>query len=1096
MSIPSLLALVSVAMIMTVLTSVASAQADLALTYLRCEYQENPLGLDETSPRLSWQLTSRVRGQAQTAYRVLVACTPEELEQDRGDLWDSGKIVSRQSVGVTYAGKPLASRQKCYWKVMAWDKDDQPSAWSTPAAWSMGLLKTSDWQAEWIGMERASVDADELGDKPFEQAQLAEANWVWHTEGEQLDVPPGVRFFRRQFEWPEGERVTHASICLTADDSLRLWFNGERLGDHFGHTSTRVFEFGALVHAGTNTIAIEVNNGGEAPNPAGLMAVAVVESDSGRRDVMVTDPQWESAASMPEDWQEQETDDELWGEVRIIGPYGMAPWGQATSSARRRIPAVYLRNEVNLDRPVVRATAYVCGLGYYRLHVNGQKVGDHELDPILRDYSKQVPYVTYDVTHALHKGTNAIGAVLGAGRYFAPHTSVPVPTRDFGKPSLLLQIEVEYEDGLRQMILSNPDWRVTDNGPIRNNNDYDGEYYDARRDLGPWAQADYDDESWQAADRMKRPDGQLTSASLMQPMRVTQVIDPVSITEVKDGVYIYDFGQNFVGRCSLKVEGPAGTGVQMRFAEKLYPDGTLDMRNLRAAECTDTYILRGGGPEQYTPSFTYHGFRYVEITGYPGKPTEQTLRGEVIHTDLPITGVFDCSNEVINQVVRNARWGIRGNYLSIPTDCPQRDERHGWLGDRTAEQLGETYLFNNLLLYEKWMGDIRDAQNAEGVVPDVAPNYWEFYSGNVTWPAAFVVIPGTLHQQYGELRSVEQCYPSLVKWIDYLRAQKDDDGTIDRDRYGDWCCPPESEELIHSQQEWRKTPGRLLATSYYYMCLREMARYADLLDRTEEAKAYRAEAEAVRNAFNATLFDEQTGCYGNGSQTSQVLPLAFGMVPDERRERVLDYLTSHIREKTDSHLGTGLIGGQWLMRTLTENGHVDLAYTLATNSDYPSWGYMVERGATTIWELWNGDTANPAMNSSNHVMLLGDLVIWCFEDLAGIRPDPAYPGFEHFELRPHAPEGLTHVNAQHQTPYGDVMSHWQRDAAVFSWEISVPVNTTATIHIPAGLITESDKPLAAASGVVIRKKQEGYVTCTIGSGRYYFQSVADPSQEP
>ena len=413
---------------------------------------------------------------------------------------------------------------------------------------------------------------------------------------------------------------------------------------------------------------------------------------------------------------------------------------------------------------------------------------------------------------------------------------MPTNTRDFGFPRLILQLEIDYDDGSQATVVSDASWRITDQGPIRNNNDYDGEDYDARMELGAWKTVGYDAASWQAAELVEAPQGALQSAALMQPMRITGFRKPEKLTQPKPGMWVFDMGQNMVGRCSLKVEGPAGAEVKMHFAENIYPDGTLDFRNLRDALCTDTYILKGDGVETYQPSFTYHGFRYVEVTGFPGTPALDTLQGEIINTDMPFSGDFTCSNETVNQLLKNARWGIRGNYLSIPTDCPQRDERQGWQGDRGGEQLGEAYLFENILLYEKWMGDVCDSQTEEGNLSDVCPNFWPLYNANITWPSSFIIIPGNIYRHYGDLRAIERNYPVMVKWINFMSTFLEDN-IIAKDNYGDWCCPPESKELIHSKQSWRKTPKEVLASSYYYHDCMLLAEYANLLAKPPRPKA-------------------------------------------------------------------------------------------------------------------------------------------------------------------------------------------------------------------------------------------------------------------
>ena len=473
----------------------------------------------------------------------------------------------------------------------------------------------------------------------------------------------------------------------------------------------------------------------------------------------------------------------------------------------------------------------------------------------------------------------------------------------------------------------------------------------------------------------------------------------------------------------------------------------------------------------------------------PQPPDEATFIAQVVHTDMPFAGDFDCSNQTINQILENARWGLRGNYLSIPTDCPQRDERQGWQGDRAAEQQGESFMFDNILLYEKWLDDIGDSQLDNGNLSDVCPAYWPLYRSNVTWPSAFLIIPANLYLMYGDKRMIERHYGEMVQWMSHLRTKKVDN-ILASDNYGDWCCPPENKYLIHSKQEWRKTPKELLATSYYYHNLNLMAQYAGILGNDNDVKAFNDEAKEILEAFNKKLYDKARGFYGNGSQTSQILPLYFDMVPHGRKQQIFDYLINHIETKTDNHIGTGLIGGQWLMRTLSDFGKADKAYRFATYKDYPSWGYMLENGATTIWELWNGNTANPAMNSGNHVMLLGDFMTWSYEYLAGIKADLNNPGFKHIIMKPLIVGDLKYVNANFKSVAGEIISNWKLEKNIFKWDIVIPAGSTATAYIPAQKaenITENGKLLKQSDGIEIVKTEGDRVVVKIGSGKYQFK---------
>jgi len=698
-------------------------------------------------------------------------------------------------------------------------------------------------------------------------------------------------------------------------------------------------------------------------------------------------------------------------------------------------------------------------------------------------------YVTYDVTKQLQRGKNAMGVVLGNGRYYADRSKIYSGTVDFGWPKLLLQLRLEYTDGSVSEIVSDESWKLSTNGPIVANNDYDGEEYDARSNFRGWSEPGFYDQYWQAAQVVGTPPG-VVAAEMIEPLRVTQTVKPVAMTRPRPGMYVFDLGQNLVGWCRLQVAGPAGTQVSLRFAETLKPDGTLYLANLRGARVTDIYTLNGTGLEIWEPRFTSHGFRYVEMTGYPGKPAFGSVAGRVVNDDLKTAGGFECSSPLLNRIYRAIVWGVRGNYHSIPTDCPQRDERQGWLGDRSEESRGETYLFDNGALYAKWLQDMADAQRTNGSVPDIAPAYWPIYSDNVIWPSSGIIIPEMLREQFGDPQIIARHYDSAGKWMNFMTGFITN-GLIAKDAYGDWCFPPEDPALIHSPDPKKATDKTLLATAYFYHDLVLMERYAKLLGKSDDARKFHALAETMKAAFNQNFLNRKLGQYDNGTQTSSVLPLAFGLVPDDMHRRIFNQLVDKIENESHGHIGTGLVGGQYLMRVLSDNGRADLAGRIATQRDYPSWGYMLAQGATTIWELWNGNTADPTMNSGNHVMLVGDLVIWLYEDLAGIKTDPEQPGFKHIIMKPQPAGDLTFVRATHRSPYGLIVSDWKKDGGTFDWQIEVPANTTATVFVPAKSIErvlESGMFARNAPGVKFLRMENGRAVFNIGSGQYHFVS--------
>jgi alpha-L-rhamnosidase len=1039
---------------------------------LRCEDLENPQGIDVIKPRLSWKLESSQRNVMQAAYQLIVASSPKELGANDGDLWDSGKVASDQSIQVDYAGKEPAARGECFWKVRVWDQDGNASDWSKPAEWTMGLLARADWDgAQWIGLEGTETTN-----------YLANTSWIWSPGADAKEsAPAGTNYFRRVVTLPAGRIITGARFQYTGDNEGRGWINDFDLGARNNFHTVKFNDITTRLEPGRTYVFGLTGYHKSAGKPAGVVGLLEIDFSEGPPLMVPTDEHWKVSDHEVPGWLETHFDDSGWAAAQKIGPVGMAPWGQVRSAENRVLPARYLRKEFAVEKKIARASVSFSGLGLSELYLNGKKVGDHALSPAFAQYDKREFVVTYDVTKNLRRGGNAIGVILGNGRFYADRSKVYSGTVNFGFPKLLLNLRITYTDGTTAKIVSDASWKLSADGPIRANNDYDGETYDARREFPGWSRAGFDDSKWRPAETVSAPGGVL-SAEVMEPIRVTGTIRPIWMKELRPGVFIFDMGQNMVGWCRLRVTGPAGTRVTLRHAETLKPDGSLYMANLRGAQVTDTYILRGEGAETWEPRFTSHGFRYVEMTGFPGKPTLESLAGRVVNDDVRTAGEITTSNELLNRIYHAIVWGTRGNYRSLPTDCPQRDERQGWLGDRSEESRGETFLFDNANLYAKWLRDIADAQRPSGSVPDVAPAYWPIYSDNVVWPSSSVIIPEMLREQFGDQRIVARHYDCMKRWMDYMSGFMTD-GIISRDSYGDWCVPPEDLTQIHSSDPARITDKTLLATSYFYHDFTLMEQYATMLGKADDARAFHEQAEKIKAAFNQKFLDRDRGQYSNGTQTSCVLPLAFGLVPDEFRARVFQHLVNNIENVTHGHVGTGLVGGQYLCRVLSDNGRPDLVYTIASQKTYPGWGYMMEHNATTIWELWNGNTADPSMNSGNHVMLIGDYVVWLYEDLAGIRTDSHALAFKHILMKPTPVGDLKFVKATHESPYGLIASEWRREGGKFDWRISIPANTTATVYVPA----TSVKAVTAGNAKPARF-ENGRAIFELGSGQYHFLS--------
>ena len=750
---------------------------------------------------------------------------------------------------------------------------------------------------------------------------------------------------------------------------------------------------------------------------------------------------------------------------RWIGLDRKMSWDEETEHSR--LSARYLRKEFELDKQVAKATLYICGLGMYEAFINGKRIGDQVLAPAPTDYRRTVLYNAFDVTQLLDKN-NAIGVILGNGRYYTmQQDKKPYKITRFGYPTLRLNLIVEFTDGSKKTISSDEKWKLSPDGAIRSNNEYDGETYDANKEFTNWTNIGFDDSQWMNAERTAIPLGTLRGA--MAPnMKVICQLEPKSLTR-KDGKLVLVMGQNMAGWLNVRIANlQRGDSIVIRYAERLDSTGNIWVENFRHAQSTDRYFANG--KEQglwWHPTFVYHGFRYAEISGLANAKIEDFI-GEVVSDEIAETGHFVSTDTILNKVYRNAVWGVLSNYKGMPVDCPQRDERQPWLGDRTRGCYGEAFIYDNNALYTKWVRDITEAQREDGCIPDVAPAFWNYYSDNVTWPAALPFSLDMLMKQYGDDAPMRKYYPNVKRWLEHLKYQYQKDGLIEKDRYGDWCVPPEREELIHSEDPARITDGTLISTAYYFYICQMMSTYAKAQNLHEDAKWFEHEAQISKDAFNEKFLTVKKGTttvpghilypdstfYGNNTVTANLLPYYFGMIDDEYVKHEVE--KQIVKAIISQNLGTvtcGVIGIGWLMHALTDMGRSDVAWLLATNKKYPSWGYMAEHGATTIWELWNGDTASPKMNSGNHVMLLGDLLSWIYEDVAGIQSSEN--GFKHITMKPDfTVDEIDDIDASYQSIYGQIVSRWKKTKGKLHWHVEIPANTSATIHLPNNIIKE------------------------------------------
>ncbi|MHC4555880.1 MAG: family 78 glycoside hydrolase catalytic domain [Planctomycetota bacterium] len=893
----------------------------IQVDHLRCEYRDQPLGIDHPAPRLSWTLESSIRGQKQTAYRVLVAQSIQALLEDRGDIWDSGKVESSQSVNIVYTGEALVSGQRCFWKVKVWDKDGASSDWSAPSSWEMGLLKTRDWQGSWIN-----------DGKPLPQKD---------------------------------------------DDFYR--------------------------------------------------------------------------------------DD----------------------------PAPLFRREFKVSGPVRSARLYISALGYVHTRLNGRAVSDHHLEPLWTLPNKRVFYSVHNVSKYLEQGDNCLGITLGNGWYN------PLPLRMWGRvnlrqrlpvgsPQFIAQLLIEYADGSRELLLSDSTWKVA-LGPILRNSIYLGEKVDARKSVKGWDKPGLDDSKWNSARIAPAPKGFL-QAQPLPPVKVTASIKPVRITEPSDGVYIVDMGQNFGGWARFAFNVPEGTKITMRYGELLYENGTLNpmtsvcgqiKRNKPPADGSpavawqaDSYIARGGGPETYTPLFTFHAFRYIEITGLPNRPSLDDVEGLRMHCAVEPVGSFSCSNDLFNRIQKMCQWTFLSNLFGVQSDCPHR-ERFGYGGDLVTTSDAFMLNYDMANFYAKAARDWQDSALSDGMLTDTAPSVGIQYCG-VGWAMAHPHLQVQLYRYYADRRIIEEQYPTSKRWLDLVRAENTDH--IVQQGLND-----------HEALEKEKSPPMI--TPLYCESARMLSRLASILSKEKEADEYEQLTEDIRKAYVEKFLAPGTGVVASGIQSVQAFALFLDMLPSKERPAALEQLVRDIIDKHNGHLTTGIFGTKYMLDVLSREGRAEVVNDMVNLRDFPGWGHMLEQGATTLWEHWK---FSDNTFSHNHPMF-GSISQWFYNWLGGIEPAVDAIGFDKFTFQPQFLDGLDWVRSSYRSIRGPVSCNWKRQGNCVVMVLNVPVNTSATLILPtAGAITENGCPAANSEGVEKVSEQHGNTKVRLGSGQYHL--IFTPSE--
>lgn len=884
------------------------SRTGLGVSRPRVEYLDDPIGITVDRPRLSWIVTSAQRDQRQRAYRIIVASEPAMLDDDNGDLWDTGRVESDETAQIAYEGTPLLVRQRAWWKVRSWNQDDAPSAWSEIGHWEAGLLKPAQWIGRWLSL-------------------------------------PG----------------------LVPDDAN--------------------------------------------PETAELDAL---------------------------------------------------------------VPAPLFRRVFTVTGEVASARLYATARGVYEPSLNGTAVGDQVLAPGWTDYTKRQQFQTYDVTSDLVNGENVLGGWVAPG-WFCGYVGWQRQSRFYGTtPQLLMQLHVDYSDGRSEVIATDDAWRAT-TGPIRYADLLMGEYYDARRELRGWNTAGYDDRDWDSVAVSARNAVPFVSDPA-QPIRTLETIAPIAVTEPSSGTFIFDLGQNIAGRVSLRATGPAGTAITLRFGEILDDAGSLYTTNLRGARATDTFVLAGDGEEVFEPRFTFHGFRYVEVTGFPGTPGLDALTGRFVGSDTRPAGDFACSDDLVDQLQRNIVWGQRGNFLSVPTDCPQRDERLGWLGD--AQVFAATAIGNMDVsaFFTKWMRDVSDAQGWNGAFSNVAPRLVDLDDAAPAWGDCGVILPWTIWRAYGDTRIIDEHWPAMAAWVRWIRDANPD--LLWRHNrmhdYGDWLS-------IGAD-----TPKELIGTAYFGWDAKLMAEMAEATGRVEDATTYRRLFDDIAVVFRDAYVAED-GTIEGDTQTVYCLALHFGLLPEDQQPVAAKHLVERIADK-GGHLSTGFVGVSYLCHVLTEHGYPDIAYRLLLNKTFPSWKYSILQGATTIWERWDGWTGDkgfqdPGMNSFNHYSL-GSVGDWLKRSVAGIDQVPGTVGYERLRIRPRIGDELSFAEGRYDSIRGPVRSRWERRGEGLVLDVDVPANATAEVWIPAG---RSDRITEGDCEIALRERRDDAAIVEVGSGSWTFK---------
>lgn len=1048
----SFLSIIITALYSIIVFCEASAATDISVGDQLVEHRVAPVGIDAKQPRFSWQLHGSANGLRQTAYHVEVTSGA----MDKSVVWDSGWVVSDQSILVAYAGKPLVSSTPYFWRVQVKDEKGVESPWSESARWVTGLLAAEkELRADWIGLDQPSPVTPH-GEDWFD---IGKADWIYHPDIQPDRQKKGesvVVFYRTKFNMPEDAR--RVMIGMAANTMGQFFLNGVELFQGGKFAIPRYLDVTPWVKKGVNQLAFRINEADPRGQP-GLIAAVRMEQTGGKVARYFTNATWETTLQPVNLWSGGEKPGDAWKPVKVLGKPGEPNKGGEGKEAKLvspefggqtfMPPPVRLRKEIDLRKPVRFAVFHGTAQGLYDLHINGTQMTPTGFQPGWTQFEKHISYVSTDVTAALTSGPNAIGVVLADG-WFRGNV-LWVGRQNFSKVfgdkiRFSGQLEVEYTDGSRESFRTDPTWKAA-YGPTLQADIYNGEIYDARLEQSGWDKPKFVEKNWIPVVDEPRPAKEdfVQRSHPTEPVRVELELNPKAITEPEPKVYVVDFGQNFAGWTRLKINGKAGQAIYLRFGEDLKPDGTIYTDNLRSVNPADLYICKGGGLETWEPRFTYHGFRYVQIVGLTDKPTPETLTGMVAHSAGPITSNFDSSSSMLNRIYKNIQWSQRSNYFETMTDCPQRDERYGWAGDAHFFMASSAYNQNAASFFTKWFYDCADTQKpSTGNISNGVPGYRPGGgSASLDWSAAMMITPWMIWQRYGDPQPIKDHYADLQLYMTQWEKMAADpeakgkDGKTDYRIIGDWL----SLEKGTSKEFCGHFYGYLMSM-HMVDCARIAGHEDDVRKFTELASKYRA--DLIQKDITAD------GTVDGGSETAYALITRYHLYEPAQEKLIRDKFQKRMAANQYT-VQTGFLGTGNLLQGLSTIGLNDAASKTILNEKVPSWGGMIKMGATTIWERWNGKNPdgtffNPSMNSFNHYTF-GGCGEWMMGYLVGLRLEN--PGFKVVHVEPAIIPGLNMASASFESPYGRVSNRWERQDGRITMHLVIPPNSTALVTIPA-----------------------------------------------